>query len=305
MKFKKILVTGFDKSGLDENIWRRIGKSTDKILFKPELDVDCLFSKFNKVDKELIDSLPKLIYIGLLATGYGTVDVEYAKKKGITVCNIPGYSTESVAEFAFALILEHLRSLEKAKQTARKEDYSGDGFSAIEIKGKKFGIIGLGRIGTRVAEIAKAFGAEVIYWSRNRKKEIEKKGIKYEPIESLLPKCDFLSLHLNRVKETEGIMNKKRVDSIKEGTIFVNVAPMELIDLPALEERLKKGDITFIFDHPDEMDKNNVKKLAQYKNCIVYPPIGYVTKEARVVKQEIFVSNIENFLKGKSTNTVN
>jgi len=100
-------------------------------------------------------------------------------------------------------------------------------------------------------------------------------------------------------------MNKKRVDSIKEGTIFVNVAPMELIDLPALEERLKKGDITFIFDHPDEMDKNNVKKLAQYKNCIVYPPIGYVTKEARVVKQEIFVSNIENFLKGKSTNTVN
>jgi glycerate dehydrogenase len=305
MKFKKILVTGFDESGLDKNVWDRIKKSTNKIVFKPEPDVDCLFSKFNKVDKELIDALPKLIYIGLLATGYGTVDVKYAKKKGITVCNIPGYSTESVAEFAFALILEHLRNLEKAKQAACKEDYSGDGFSATEIKSKIFGIIGLGRIGTRVAEIAQGFGAEVVYWSRNRKKGPEKKGVQYETIDNLIPKCDFLSLHLNRVKETEGIINKNRIDSIKKGAIFVNVAPMELIDLSALEKRLKKGDITFIFDHPDEMDKKDVKKLAQYKNCIVYPPIGYVTKEARVAKQEIFVSNIENFLKGKPVNKVN
>lgn len=80
---------------------------------------------------------------------------------------------------------------------------------------------------------------------------------------------------------------------------------MELINLPALEGRLKKCDLTFIFDHPDEMDKKDVQKLAQNKNCIVYPPIGFVTKEARVLKQEIFVSNIENFLKGKSSNQVN
>src|SRR3989338_3986669 len=98
MKFNKILVTGFDKSGLDDNIWKRIAKLTKDIVFEPASDVDGLFSKFNHIDKEFIDGLPQLLYIGLLATGSGTVDVAYAKSKKITVCNIPGYATESVAE---------------------------------------------------------------------------------------------------------------------------------------------------------------------------------------------------------------
>ncbi len=305
MKFKKILVTGFDKSALDKNVWSRIGKLTNKIVFEPSSDVDCLFAKFNKINKKTIDSLPNLKYIGVLATGYATVDYEYAKSKKITVTNIPGYATESVAEFVFALILETLRDVEKAKQTGRKGDFSGDGFSAYEIRGKTFGIIGMGRIGTRVAEIALGFGARILYWSRNKKKDIEIKGAKYQSIDSLIPKCDFLSLHPNRNKETEGIMNEKRINVVKSGAIFVNVAPMELINLNALEKRLEKGNITFIFDHPDEMDKRDVKRLAKYKNCIVYPPIGFVSKEARILKQDIFVSNLENFLKGKSQNKVN
>lgn len=249
--------------------------------------------------------LPQLKYIGVLATGYATIDYEYAKLKKIVVSNVPGYATESVAEYVFALILEHLHDLEKAKQIARKGDFSGDGFSSFEIKGKQFGIIGMGRIGMKVAEIALGFRAKVIYWSRNRKKDMEKKGVRYESIDTLISKSDFLSLHLNRTKETENIINEKRIIAIKKGTIFINVAPMELINLPALERRLRKGDLTFIFDHPDEMDKKDVQKLAQNRNCIVYPPIGFVTKEARVLKQEIFVSNIENFLKGKSSNQVN
>lgn len=304
MKFKKILVTGFDRSNLDENIWTRIKKSAGKIVFKTETDVDCLFCKFNKIDKKIIDSLPQLKYIGLLATGFGTVDIAYAKSKKIVVSNIPGYSTESVAEFVFGLILEHLRNLEKAKLIGRKGDYSGNGFSASEIKGKEFGIIGLGRIGSRVAEIALAFGAKVSYWSKNRKKEMEKKGIEYKPINTLIKKSDFLSLHLSKAKETESILNKKRINSIKKGAVVINVAPMELIDQSALSNRLKKGDIIFIFDHPDEMKKKDVEKLSKNKNCIVYPPIGFVTEEAKLIKQEIFVSNLENFLKGKLTNVV-
>ena len=163
MKLQKILVTGFYRSGLDENIWKRIQKSADKIVFKPEADVDCLFSKFNKVDKKFIDSFPQLKYIGLLATGFGTVDIAYAKSKKIVVSNVPGYATESVAEFVFGLILEHIHDLEKAKLAGRQGDYSGNGFSAYEIKGKQFGVIGLGRIGSRVAEIALGFGAKVSY----------------------------------------------------------------------------------------------------------------------------------------------
>lgn len=305
MKFKKILVTGFDKSNLDNNIWVKMKRLAGSIVFESASDVDCLLSKFNKVDKKMIDKLPRLKYIGVLATGYGTVDIGYAQRKKIVVSNIPGYSTESVAEWVFGLILEHLRDLERAKQVGRNGDFSGNGFSAYEIKGKTFGVIGLGRIGQRVAEIAQGYGAKVIYWSRNRKKEIEKRGVRYEPIDTLIPKCDFLSLHLNKTKETEMILNKKRINLIKKGTVVINVAPMELVDLSALINRLKKSDITFIFDHPDEMEKKDVNKIAQYKNCLVYPPIGFITKEARVIKQETFVSNLINFLKGQPSNKVN
>lgn len=305
MKFNKILVTGFNQSNLDKNIWAKISKIADKIVFAPSADVDCLFSKFNKVDKTLIDSLPKLKYIGLLATGTGTVDLNYAKQKKVVVCNIPGYCTESVAEYVFGLILEHLRDLERAKQKARKGDFTGDGFSATEIRSKKFAVIGLGRIGLRVAEIGQGFGANVYYWSKNRKKEIEKNGIIYESLDKLISTSDFISLHIVTTKETEGILDAKLINSIKKGALIINVSGMELVNLPALEKRLEKNDISFIFDHPDEMDKKDVDRLTKYKNCIVYPPIGYITKEARVKKQDIFVSNIENFLKGKPINIVN
>lgn len=266
--------------------------------------IEGLFCRFNKVSKELIDSLPQLKYIGLLATGTGTVDIAYAKQKGIVICNIPGYSTEAVAEWVFGLILGHLRDLERAKQTARKGDFTGDGFSATEIKDKKFGVIGLGRIGSRVAKIAQGFGAEVRYWSRNRKKEMEKNGIIYESLDSLVAASDFLSLHLLTTQETEGILDTERIETIKKGALVINVSGMELINLPALEKRLEKSEIFFIFDHPDEMDKNEVVRLSKYKNCTVYPPLGYITSEARMAKQDIFVSNLENFLKGKPTNVV-
>jgi glycerate dehydrogenase len=102
-------------------------------------------------------------------------------------------------------------------------------------------------------------------------------------------------------KDTEKILDATK---LKSGAVIINVSGMEQVDLPALEKRLAKSDITFIFDHPDEMEKKDVDRLAKYKNCIVYPPIGFITKEARVAKQEIFVSNLENFLKGKPTNVV-
>lgn len=304
-KFHKIFVTGFSESNLDKDIWDKIKKLSGGVVFKPATDVDCLFCRFNKVDRTLIQSLPNLKYIGMLATGTGTVNLEYARSKNITVCNVPGYATESVAEWVFALILERLRSLERAKQTARANDLSGDGFSASEILGKKFGIIGLGRIGTRVAQIAKGFGASVSYWSRNRKPQAEKEEFKYEPIDNLVKTCDFISLHTLTTKDTENILNAKRLNLVKPGAVIINVSGMEQVNFPALEKRLAKNDITFILDHPDEMKPEDVKKLAKFPNCIIYPPIGFVSAEARVNKQTIFVSNLENFLAGKPINKVN
>lgn len=317
MKFQKILTIGINKVSLNADYWKKLNSLAEKRIslakdisdIKAELkDTDCLLvNPFAfKVDKEIIDMAPKLKYIGVLVTAYGKVDYEYATIKNITVCNIPGYSTEAVAELAFGAILEHLRDLERAKTQARGGDYSeATFFNTSEIKGKKFGIIGLGRIGSRVAELALAFGADVSYWSRSRNKEFEAKGIKYQDIETLLSGCDFISLHLAFNKETELFLNEARIAKIKSGALILNLAPNELVDLNALEKRLAIGDIAYIMDHTDELTSEQAKRLSQYKNCIMYPPIGYVTKEATVAKQEIFVGNIKSFLKGEIVNKVN
>lgn len=315
MKFKKILTVNIHESKLESEYWQRVDRLTEKRVNlakdSPEIkeqliDTDCLLVGFGvKVDSQVFDTSPQLKYVGMFGTGYGNIDVGHAKNKNIVVTNVPGYSREAVAELVFSMILNHIRELEKARKRASEGDYSDSGYSTSEINGKIFGIIGLGRNGSRVAEIALCFGANVIYWSRNRKKEFEMKGIKYEDTESLITKSDFLSLHLALTKDTENFLNEKRIMQIKKGAVVINTSPMELVDINALEKRLKNGDMTFILDHSDEMKEEDLKKLSKYKNCIIYPPIGYVTREATIAKQDIFVNNIESFLKGTPTNKVN
>lgn len=312
MKFNKILLIGVDETKLGSEYWKRIDSLTDSKVYlskdSPEIkenlkDADCLLVNFGiTVTKDDIDAAPNLKYIGILATAFGKVDVNYAAEKGIIVCNLPGYSTESVAEFTIAVILESIRQLNEGRKRGKAGNVSEEGISAIEIKDKVFGVLGLGNIGTRVAELALGFNADVKYWSRNKKSEVEQKGIKYEELDSLISTATFLSINLAQTPDTEKILNQSRFQSLKEGAVVINTAPMELIDLDALVERLKKGDITFIFDHSDEMAEEDLKKLLPYDNCIVYPPIAYISKEAALNKQEMFTSNIENFAKGKPIN---
>ncbi len=208
MKFRKILSIGIADSKLEPKYWERLDKLTEQRVMlsqdspeiKPQIaDTDCLLMNpfVFKVDKEFIDDAPNLKFIGVLATGYGVVDHIYAATKNIVVCNIPGYATESVAELAIAILLEHIRDIEYAKRLARNGSYSDvPRFPVYEIKGKKLGIIGAGRIGSRVAEIALVLGAEVSYWSRNKKPELDTKGAVYQDVEKILSECDFVSLHL-------------------------------------------------------------------------------------------------------------
>ncbi len=315
MKFNKILTINVNETQLDPSHWNVIDTISKKRAHLTKdsneiadnlTDTDCLIVGFGvKIDKDIIDKALKLKYIGMFGTGYGNIDIEYARAKKISVTNIPGYSRESVAELVFGVILEHVRELDRARKQAQEGNYSESGFSATEIKDKVFGIIGAGQIGTRVAEIAQSFGANVKYWNRNRKEILESIGIKYEDTDKLLAKSDIVSLHLALTKETENFLNADRINSLKSGAIVVNTAPMELVDLDALEQRLAKGDIIFILDHSDEMKKEDLERLSRFENCIIYPPIGCISKEAKVNQQEIFVSNIENFLKSTPTNVVN
>jgi len=307
---------GFSKDNLGTKEWSRIDKLSEQTaliandtsdIAKHLSSTDCLLVKLGAaVDKEMIDSAPNLKYIGMFGTGYGRIDTVYAHKKGITVCNIAGYSREGVAELVFGMILEHLRELERAKSQARKGDYSEATFKGFEIKDKNFGVIGLGRNGSRVAEIARdGFQAKVSYWSRNRKKAPESKGIKYQSLESVLKQSDFISVNVAYVPETKDLLGQKEFNLIKPGCIVVSTIQNEVCDFDALVKRLKKNDITFILDHSDELTLEQAKELSKYKNCILYPPVGYITKEATEAKLGMFVDNLENFLKDKPTNKVN
>ncbi len=314
MKFKKGLLINISEDKLDPIHWKKLDLLADKKVSLPKdspqiqteiKDADCILTGFQiDIGRKEIDAAPNLRYVSVLATAYGKIDTDYARKKGIVVTNVPGYSTESVAELVFAVILENLREIARAKEQASKGNYSEAGFKATEIKDKVFAVLGLGKIGGRVAQITKGFGADIRYWSKNRKKEVEKQGIKYQGVNKLISEADIISLHFAETDQTKHFLNGERINSIKSGALIISTVPNEIIDLTVLEERLKKADLTFISDHADELDPRIAKRLSKYDNCIFYPPIGYISNEARIAKQEIFIGNMESFLKGKPINTV-
>ncbi|MEK7594337.1 MAG: 2-hydroxyacid dehydrogenase [Patescibacteria group bacterium] len=311
MAFKKALLIGISQGSLDQEYWDRLDALADRIVhvavddpsIAQELkDTDCLLLGFNaNADQAVIDAAPDLKYIGVQATAFNRIDIEHAKTKNIPVCNLGGYSTESVAEFVIASLLEVIRGLEEGKQRGRSGNYSEDGMSARELKGSEFGVIGLGNIGSRVAELAAGFGANVSYWSHSAKNV----PFTCKDLDELITSSDFLSLNPALSPDTENLLNAARINSLKAGAVVINTCPMELVDIEALAERLAKNDITFVLDHSDDMSEEDLATLGQYKNCIIYPPIAYISDGARRNKGEIFTGNIAAALQGKPTNQVN
>jgi phosphoglycerate dehydrogenase-like enzyme len=316
-KFDKAVFLNYSGGELWSQYWHRVDMVVkNKVLISasdPKLaeeleDADALLLRpvGDKIDKDFINKAPNLRYIGMMGTGTGGIDTAYCKSKSIVVTNVKDYATEGVVEMAFGMIFDHIRGIERAKKEARAGDYSGSTFSGTEIKGKRFGVIGLGHIGCRVAEIAKAFGAEVVYWSRNRKTSEEVDlGINYVEIDELLETSDFISINLALNSETNNFLNSERLSKIKKGAIVVNPSPMELVNFEALIKRLGKYDMTFMFDHSDELKVKDLDLLKGFGNCIIHLPIGYTTDEATAKKQGVFLENMESFLVGLPTNVVN
>lgn len=313
MKFKKLLCLGFSGAELEDNYWQEIDSLTEsRVLVANSIetgdnkDADALLVKLGaKVGKETIDMFPNLKYIGMLGTGYGGIDTDYAASKGVVVTNIADYATEAVTEFTFGILIEWCRGVYRALDLATNGIYEDGDHPGMEIKGKRFGVIGLGHIGRRTAELAQAFGCDVTYWSRTRKQDAEDKGIKYQELDDLLASSDIITLNLALNPETEGIINSDRIGMIKNNAIFINPSPMELIDFKALVARLKQNDMEFMLDHSDEMTEEQLKELKELHSCKVYPAIAYLTREASQLKKRIYVDNLKSFLESKPTNKVN
>ncbi|MFD2614395.1 D-2-hydroxyacid dehydrogenase [Paenibacillus gansuensis] len=264
------------------------------------------------ITRETIDALPDMKYIGLLATGYNVVDVDYARQKGIPVTNIPDYGTHSVAQMVFALLLEltnHVREHADAVRGgawSRSRDFCFWNQPLTELAGKTMGIIGYGRIGQQVGVIAEAFGMNVLAGSFRPGRGAEQNGVRRVDIKTLLSESDVVSLHCPLMPETQGMLNRETLALMKPSAILINTSRGPLIVDEDLADALNRGIIAgagldVLAVEPPPIDN----PLLSARNCIVTPHIAWATKEARSRLMDIATANVSAFLNGAPVNVVN
>lgn len=266
----------------------------------------------NKVvlDRKILSELPKLKYIGVLATGYNVVDISAAKERGITVTNIPAYSTMSVAQKVFALLLavtdrvEHYAAEVKDGRWSNNPDFCFWDTPLIELSGKTFGIIGLGNIGMAVCRIALAFGMNVVAMTSKRIEELPD-GVRKADLKELLEKSDVISLHCPLTPSTERIMNKESLRLMKPTAILINTGRGPLIDEEAVAEALRENNLrAFCGDVLSKEPPKADNPLLHAPNTFITPHIAWATEEARRRLMDIAVKNLKSYLSGNPENVV-
>jgi glycerate dehydrogenase len=258
--------------------------------------------------REQIQSLAKLKYIGVLATGTNIVDVSAARERDIPVTNVPSYGTKSVAQATFALLLElahhaghHAQAVRDGRWTSCA-DWSYSDFPLIELDGLTMGIIGFGRIGTAVAEIAHAFGMNVITSSKKSLPPF----VRQVELEALFRESDVTSLHCPLTPETKRLVNAERIGWMKRSAFLLNTSRGPLVDENALadalnSERIAGAGLDVLSVEPPPEDN----PLLRTKNCIITPHNAWATRAARARLMRVAVENIRAFLTGKPQNVVN
>lgn len=316
MKFKKLTLLDFDKDFFDESHLSRLRSVADDLVFITEQNIEkrnekikdadaLLIRYFTPINRMAIDFMPNLKYIGASSVAVDQVEIAYAKKKGIAVTNIAGYSSNPIAEFVFGALLGHIRKLSLALENVGKNDsITHPEYQGWELKGKTFGILGLGNIGKRVSEIALSFGMDVQYYSRNRKSEYESKGFIFVDFEQLLKTSDVLGVFLELNDETKGMITNKHIALIKKDAITISPSHTELFNFQALINALNNKNFTFIQTYFSTISREHCNELRKAQNTILYPSIAIQTVETKERQQEMIVSNLENFYKGTIQNEV-
>lgn len=271
-----------------------------------------LLTNKTPLDRKTLEQLPGLKYIGVLATGVNVVDTEAARELGIDVTNTPDYGTDSVAQMTFALLLElcqHARDHSDAVVAGRWAE-SGDfcfwEHPLVELAGKKMGIIGFGNIGRKVADIASAFGLEILAYSRTRKDQSHRKNFRWVELPELFEQSDVVSIHCPLTSETEGMINRDTLTRMKNSAFLINTARGQHIVEQELAEALNEGLIAGAgLDVLSQEPPPNDNPLLNARNCIITPHIAWATKEARSRLMDIAVNNLRSHLSGNPCNVVN
>jgi glycerate dehydrogenase len=269
----------------------------------------------NKVilNSEIIEQLPELKYIGVLATGTNVVDLNFAKERGICVTNIPGYSTDSVVQHILALML-HFNSRVSIHNDAVQEgdwvnsiDFSFTLGTLNELSGKSLGIIGLGTIGRKLARVADAIGMKIVAAHQSSMDRLELPyEVEWLPLDEVFALADFLSLNCPLTPETEKVVNAEHLKKMKSSAIVINTGRGPLVDEQALADALNNGTIAgagldVLSTEPPAGDN----PLLSAKNCVITPHIAWASKEARARLIAIAADNLSSFLSGVTQNVVN
>ena len=266
----------------------------------------------NKVilNSEVIAQLPHLKYIGVLATGYNVVDIKAAHERDIVVTNVPAYSTESVAQMVFAHLLtvtnrtEHYAIQNRDGRWSSNPDFCYWDFPHMELAGKTFGIVGLGNIGQRVAQIALAFGMKVKAVTSKAQAALPV-GIEKVSLEELLASADMLSLHCPLTDSTRHMMNAATLQQMKPSAILINTGRGPLVDDQAVADALAKGTIAaYCADVVTEEPPKPDNPLLQQPNAFITPHIAWASMEARVRLLKVAIDNVSSFLNGKPQNVI-
>ena len=283
----------------------------DKVVERAK-DAEIVFTNKTPIGEEALNQLPSLKYIGVLATGYNIVNTDVAKAKGIIVANVPGYGTTSVVQLTFALLLElclhvqrHSDSVMEGKW-AKSADWCYWDYPLVELSGKTIGIIGFGRIGQQVGDVATAFGMNIIGNSRNWTNQSQRPNFKWAEIPELLVQSDVVSIHCPLFPETKGLINKESLRSMKRSAFLLNTSRGPIIVDEDLADALNNDVIAGAgIDVLSAEPPSQENPLFTAKNCIITPHIAWATKEARARLLDATVSNLSAFLQGNPVNVVN
>lgn len=273
-------------------------------------DADIILTNKVVLGQAEISQLPRLKYIGVLATGYNVIDIKAAHERGITVTNVPAYSTESVAQMVFSHLLtitnhtEHYAQLNRNGRWSSNADFCYWDTQLTELAGKTMGIIGLGNIGQRVAQIAQAFGMKVKAMTSKEAHELPQ-GIQKTDLNDLLTTSDVLSLHCPLNDSTFHLINAETLSMMRSTAILINTGRGPLVDSQAVANALEEGKIAaYCADVMAEEPPKADDPLLNHPNAYFTPHIAWATKEARIRLLQIAIGNVRSFIMGKPINTI-
>jgi len=274
-------------------------------------DAEIVLTNKTVLSAEVLDQLPKLQYIGVLATGYNVVDLDAARARKVPVTNIPTYGTSSVAQMVFAHILNftqrvshHAATVVEGRWSASRDFCYWD-FPLIELEDQTMGFVGFGRIGQRTARLARAFGMQILAHDPIAN-PADYPDVEFVSVDDLFARSDFISLHCPLTDDTHHLVNAARLEQMKPTAFLVNTSRGPVIDEPALAAALEQGQIAGAALDVLEVEPPAADNpLFKVETCVVTPHIAWATRAARSRLLDIAVDNIRNFLDDSPTNVVN